>query len=149
MISIYLDNCILNRPFDDQTFERIFLETQSFLILLKKIEEKQVNLTTSFANWYEAEKINDKERLEKISDYLSMSKQYIDFAEEIQTRAQILNTLGFGAMDSLHIAAAEKARIDYFVTCDDGLIRIARRHSGQIKIKVITLYETIEIIYYA
>ena len=49
MINIYLDNCILNRPFDDQTFERIFLETQSFLILLKKIEEKQVMLTTSFA----------------------------------------------------------------------------------------------------
>jgi len=74
MINLYLDNCILNRPFDDQTFERIFLETQSFLILLKKIEEKQVILTTSFANWYEAEKINDKERFEKIREYLAMSK---------------------------------------------------------------------------
>jgi len=52
-------------------------------------------------------------------------------------------------MDSMHIAAAEKVMVEYFVTCDDDLIRIARRHSKQIKIKVITLYETIDIIYYA
>lgn len=149
MISIYLDNCILNRPFDDQTFERIYLETQSFLILLKRIEDNQVMLSVSFANRYEAEKINHKERLEQINFYLDMANNFIDFDSEIETRAQSLNKIGFGAMDSLHLAAAEKATVDYFVTCDDNLIKNARRQPNKVKINVITLHEMIELFYYA
>ena len=52
-------------------------------------------------------------------------------------------------MDSLHLAAAEKATVDYFVTCDDKLLKIARRLPKQVKINVITLHEMIELFYYA
>jgi len=38
-LKIYIDNCLLNRPFDDQTQERIYFETQSLLILLKWIDD--------------------------------------------------------------------------------------------------------------
>jgi len=35
---IYLDVCCFNRPFDDQTQERIKLETEAILLILKRFE---------------------------------------------------------------------------------------------------------------
>jgi len=37
-------------------------------------------------------------------------------------RANEIVTLGFRAMDALHIAMAEERRAHYFVTCDDGIV---------------------------
>ena len=39
MVRIYIDTCCLNRPFDDQTQDRIHLETEAILIILKHMEE--------------------------------------------------------------------------------------------------------------
>lgn len=39
---IYLDNCCYNRPFDDQTQERIHLESEVILKVLKMGQIKQV-----------------------------------------------------------------------------------------------------------
>ena len=36
---IYLDNCVYNRPFDDQSQRRIFLETIAFITLLELVEK--------------------------------------------------------------------------------------------------------------
>ena len=33
---VYLDNCCYNRPFDDQTQERIHLESEAILTILKR-----------------------------------------------------------------------------------------------------------------
>ena len=35
------------------------------------------------------------------------------------------------ATDALHLASAEKSGVDYFVTCDD---RIIKKYSGKIKV---------------
>lgn len=32
---VYLDNCCYNRPFDDQTQERVHLESEAILTILK------------------------------------------------------------------------------------------------------------------
>jgi hypothetical protein len=39
MNKIYLDTCCLNRPFDDQTQERIRLESEAMLAILSRIEK--------------------------------------------------------------------------------------------------------------
>jgi hypothetical protein len=39
MTKIYLDTCCLNRPFDDQTQERIRLESEAMLAILSRIEK--------------------------------------------------------------------------------------------------------------
>lgn len=36
---VYLDNCVYNRPFDDQSQRRIFLETIAFITLLELVEK--------------------------------------------------------------------------------------------------------------
>ena len=40
----------------------------------------------------------------------------------------ILETYGFKAIDALHVACAESAGVDYFLTCDDRLLK-KQKHS--------------------
>jgi hypothetical protein len=39
---VYLDNCVYNRPFDDQSQRRIFLETMAFITLLELVEKGKI-----------------------------------------------------------------------------------------------------------
>lgn len=47
MIRIYLDACCLNRPFDDQTHDRIRLEAEAVLLILSHVEAGQWQLIGS------------------------------------------------------------------------------------------------------
>jgi len=40
-MKIYLDTCCLNRPFDDQSQERIRLETEAMMIILARLSRKE------------------------------------------------------------------------------------------------------------
>ena len=52
-LNIYLDNCCFNRPFDDQSYLSIFLETYAKLAIQDLINEKKINLIWSFILDYE------------------------------------------------------------------------------------------------
>jgi hypothetical protein len=39
---LYLDTRVYNRPFDDQSQAKIFLETQAILLILQAIETQQI-----------------------------------------------------------------------------------------------------------
>lgn len=41
----------------------------------------------------------------------------------IRARANALEKNGLGAIDALHLAASESAGCDYFLTCDDRLLK--------------------------
>ena len=146
-MKIYLDNCVLNRPFDDQTQERIYLETQAFLILLKKIEDEEIEMTNSDAIQYEIDKLTEWERKEKILSYLNLAKEYISLSNKIKERALEIEKLGIIGMDALHIAVAEVANVDYFITCDDILLKRYKRNKDKINLKIVTLFEIIGVIY--
>jgi hypothetical protein len=45
---IYLDNCCFNRPYDDQTQMRIYLETQAKLHVQSLVCEKKIEPVWSF-----------------------------------------------------------------------------------------------------
>jgi len=49
---LYVDNSVLNRPFDDQRQPRIWLETLSFSLALTLIEAGEAKLIRSrFGEW--------------------------------------------------------------------------------------------------
>jgi predicted nucleic acid-binding protein len=52
-------------------------------------------------------------------------------------RAQQLEQLGFQAMDALHLACAESAHADIFVTTDDKLLKLATRLSAKLQVTVV------------
>lgn len=45
---IYLDNCALNRPFDDQSHIRIRLESEAKLYLQEKIKNREIEFIWSY-----------------------------------------------------------------------------------------------------
>lgn len=147
---VYIDNCVFNRPFDDQTQERIYFETQSFLILLRLIDSGKVKFLNSFAIEYEISAISDLDRGIKIKEYLKAASDYIRYDKRIEKRAAEVESLGFSGMDAVHIAVAEFAEVDYFVTCDDSIIKLSEKYDKNIKLKVVSVSKLVmEIINYA
>lgn len=65
-------------------------------------------------------------------------------SDPIIRRAKEIVKLGFRGMDSLHIAMAEYGEADYFVTCDDGIIKNYERIRKKIKVKICSLLKFIE-----
>lgn len=55
-------------------------------------------------------------------------------------RAAKLQDLGFSRFDALHLACAEHAEVDVFLTTDDGLLSRARRYKGALRIGAETRY---------
>lgn len=53
MTKIYLDTSAYNRPFDDQTQPKIFLESQAVAIILEMVETRMVELVSSSVLEYE------------------------------------------------------------------------------------------------
>jgi hypothetical protein len=52
------------------------------------------------------------------------------------SRGQYLEKLGFATYDALHIACAERGEVDVLLTTDDRLIRLGKRHSSELKVRV-------------
>ena len=73
---IYLDNCSYNRPYDDQSQMRIYLETQAKLHIQDMIRQKQIELVTSYVLDFENSNnrsIQKKMAIEKfMKDYATL-----------------------------------------------------------------------------
>ena len=63
-----------------------------------------------------------------VSFYLSLAKDYQELDESIRKRAHGLESRRLEALDALHLACAEEAVAEYFITCDD---RIIKRYQGE------------------
>ena len=57
-MKIYMDNCCYNRPYDDQTQIRIYLETEAKLYIQEQIRNGEFELVTSYMLEYENGKID-------------------------------------------------------------------------------------------
>ncbi len=127
-MKLYLDLCIYNRPFDYQGVERVALETSIFIYLIEKIEKGADTLVVSEALLYENSQNPDEQRKIRVDSYFHLAKEFVEMSESDVERAEFLKGLGFSDIDALHIALAEKAKVDYFITCDDGIINLYKRH---------------------
>lgn len=129
-IRVYLDTSVYNRPFDDQGQPRIWLETLALSVILQMVEQGDIELVTSSVLAYETSRNpNDLNRqyIAKITQTAPIN-QKVD--ESIRQRALNLESKGVKALDALHVACAEMAGAQYFVTCDDRLIRRYRNIVG-------------------
>lgn len=76
------------------------------------------------------------ERKERISGYLSVASRVVTLNDAIKKKALLLENKGFDPIDSLHLAYAEYSGADFFLTCDDNIIRKSMKHKDIIKIEV-------------
>jgi len=126
---IYLDTSVYNRPFDDQSQPRIFIETLSFVVILGMIDTNQLELSTSSVLIYENSRNPFQLRKMWVDNCISYSQHFIKVDLSIKKRAGELEAYSIKPMDSLHIACAEAMNCECFITCDD---RIIKRYNGHI-----------------
>ena len=63
---VYLEVCCLNRPFDDQTQERIHLESEAIVLILARCQSREWQLLGSEAVDFEIAQSPDEERKQKV-----------------------------------------------------------------------------------
>jgi len=129
---IYIDVCALSRPFDEQDYMRIRLETEAVNLILLKVREGKLGLLVSSAHRKEIEAIPDvieRIELEALLDELGVPIR--EDMSKIRARAEGLVSLGFGIADAAHVAFAECSGA-HFISCDEKLLRKCLTH----KIKV-------------
>lgn len=123
---IYLDNCCFGRPFDDQNFPRIFIETQATLFIQDKIREGKIELATSHILHYENGQCKNELRKESVSDFMkTYSKIHIDMScgERVLKLSEKIISTGIKPKDAYHLASAVLAECDYFLSTDDRLLK--------------------------
>lgn len=127
---IYIDNSSLNRPFDDQSQPQIRLETVALLLILNLVENSRLGLVSSDILVYENLKSPHPQNRQWIDSFLDLAKHEQKLTPKIEVRALELEEQGLGAIDALHLASAEAAQADYFITSDD---KILRKYEGSLR----------------
>ena len=134
--TIYLDVCCLNRPFDDQTQPRIRLESEAILLILDRVEAGGWNWVGSDVLRFEVEQTPDPERRLRVSTLMESIGTIIELGPSVVSRAKQWESLGFQSTDALHLASAESASVDVFLTTDDRMLRVANRIGDLLRIRV-------------
>jgi len=136
MTKIYFDTCCLNRPFDDQTQVRVRLEAEAVLAILARIENGEWNWAGSDVLADEIDQTPDTQKLSRTKLLSGFIQENIEIGEKEEQRAKELQAEGFQVFDALHIACAESAKADVFLSTDDRLIKLAKRISNQLMVRI-------------
>jgi predicted nucleic acid-binding protein len=134
--SIYLDVCCLNRPFDDSSQDRIRLEAEAVLTIYRKCRLGEWELTTSEMIEAELRQTPDRNKAESIMAALTIAKHKVVIDSGLKQRASELVQFGIKSIDAVHVASAEAAKVDVFLTTDDRLMRTAVRNQMKLKVLV-------------
>lgn len=124
---VYLDANCFNRPFDDQTQERIQQETEAVLNVLQRVLGGHDQLAWSAALNLELSAHPEPDIREELMGWAERCQILLEPSNDVRARAEALHSLGMGALDAAHIAFAEAGGCDLFLTCDDRLLRRSRR----------------------
>jgi hypothetical protein len=126
---IYLDNCCLNRPFDDQSQLRIRLETEAKLAIQDLVRCKKLELAWSYIIDFENAANPFDDRREAILRWRSEAVIDVDESAEVLACAARLVSKSLPGKDSLHLACAIVGRCDVFLTTDDVVLKKMRGSS--------------------
>ncbi len=132
---IYLDVCCLNRPFDDQSQERIRLEAAAIVLIMKRIKADDWTWVGSPVVTAEIRQTPDVERRQAMIALTKQIDEEIPMEPDIAARVRVLETLGFKPFDASHLVCAEIGAVDLFLTTDDRLLRTAMRQSDKLRVR--------------
>ena len=131
-----MDVCCWNRPFDDQTQTRVHLEAEAVLAVVSEIERGHFQLLHSEVVDLEIANAPDLKRSKRLQALIPQHDRYVRCEPRIFARALALEQHGFAGVDALHLACAEAAGADMFLTTDDRLLRVAARQPDFLRVRV-------------
>ena len=125
---IYLDYNCFQRRFDDPNQIRIQIEALACQEIFNRAEIQTVQLIWSFMHEDETLLCPFPERQEFALELSTLCQIRIGPEDAIYSLAQRLIQQGkFSAKDILHVACASYAQAKIFLTCDDALMRQAKK----------------------
>jgi predicted nucleic acid-binding protein len=133
---VYLDVCCLNRPFDDQTQERIRLESEAILLILGRCQRGEWQLVRSDAIALEINQTRDSIRKAQLQGLVNVATLHVRVDDMVAEKSAVFVQQGLRVFDALHLACAEANRATVFLTTDDRLVRWAARQSDMLQVKV-------------
>ncbi|MDR0948272.1 MAG: hypothetical protein LBM69_01985 [Lachnospiraceae bacterium] len=74
-MKIYMDNCCLNRPFDNLTQDRIYLEAEAVISIIFRYEKRDWSFVASALLDYEISKITETERQAQVQTLYSIASE--------------------------------------------------------------------------
>jgi len=117
----------LNRPFDDQSQNRIRLESEAVLIIMNRMYTGEWEWIGSEVLVAELEKTPDIEKRNYLTQLSAGVQTNVTLTEADIIRTDELENLGFKSFDAMHIACSESANADVFLTTDDKLLKKSRK----------------------
>jgi len=92
-------------------------------LILQLIETGEATLVNSSVLEFENSRNPFSLRREWMEHCLTLAIEYQRVDESILGRAEELEKNGVSAIDALHITCAESSNADYFIACDDRLLK--------------------------
>jgi hypothetical protein len=126
-MKVYLDNCCFNRPFDDQSYLSIRLETEAKLDIQEKIKSGLLSLGWSYILDFENSANPFMEKRTEIQKWKEMADSFVNETAEILQKMNELTEIGLKPLDALHIAGAISLGCQYFLTVDKGILKKATK----------------------
>jgi predicted nucleic acid-binding protein len=120
-MKLYLDNCCYNRPYDDQTQERIHLEGEAVLAIINKYRRNDHEIIGSSVLDIEIEQIGNIEKQEKVKNFYEQTiSRKIGYNVDILKRVKELSEQSnIRTLDRFHLSFAEYAGAAILLTTDD------------------------------
>jgi len=107
------------------------------VIIVDRVSHGQHSLMSSEIVDREISACPDLEKAELVRETLQLAEQHVVLTAADVERFRELTGLGFRKLDSMHLACAEAANCDYFITTDDKLIKRAKVHRKILSIAVV------------
>jgi len=122
-IRIYLDLCCYNRPYDDQDFFPVYLETQAKLKIQQGIKDELFTLVWSTMIDYENNYNTDKVISQEIFRWRERARIIIHQSNAVIEKALHFQKIGIHSKDAVHLACAVAGNALYFITTDKGILK--------------------------
>jgi predicted nucleic acid-binding protein len=119
---LYLDNCSFNRPYDDPSLIRNYLEAEAKIYIQKEILHNNIELAWSYILDYEISFNPFSDRKKQILKWKNIAIIDISESEKIITAANNIIKKKIKPKDSLHLACAIEAKCGYFITTDNKIL---------------------------
>jgi predicted nucleic acid-binding protein len=131
---IYMDCCCLNRPNDDQTQDKIRIESDAIMAILFKCFYGSWKLIGSDVLEYEIMKTPDLNKRFKALELYKIRKENIFINDIIIKRANEVQKNGIKPMDSLHFASAEEGGANVLLTVDKDFILNSKKINSSLRV---------------
>ena len=131
-MKLYLDNSFLNRPFDNPLVGMNSKEGAVLFAIIRLTREGRMQLVGSAMIEIENAANEIAARKSFVDSVMNLAATYQHLTDSSVSRAQtIVREDRLQPLDAVHLASAEAAQVDFFLTCD---YTVLKRYRGTLHI---------------